>query len=302
MSCPWNAFAREVLSLYAPPIRRIATYRKMRQALEEFGPLCPSTSDLTPTAIAAWVVAHHARGCTTNLSLLKTLRAACTYAMLRGYLTANPFSWRAPTAWVDWDGPEHEPPVHTSAEIAAVLHFCNIEAASGDWKAERLRALVYAYAYTGARKRELLGLAMVDVDLPARAITIRTNRRRGLKTRGSAAALPVAPVLHRVLEHWLPLCRSEWVFPGIRRIAPWLEGPAGAKALDQVKALGLRAGVEGLTIASFRHTFASLSESWGIGETMLQRLLRHSSIRTQHAYRHPLAEGMRDAASKIHFG
>jgi integrase len=73
------------------------------------------------------------------------------------------------------------------------------------------------------------------------------------------------------------------------------------RALDQVRDLGVRAGVEGLTIASFRHTFASLAEGWNMSELELQRLLRHSRIRTQRAYRHELPAVLREAGAKVHF-
>lgn len=301
MPYPWPEFARAVLALYCPPLRRIATYRKMRQVLEEFGAICPMAGDLTPAMIARWIVGHPERRPETTAALLRTLRAACSYGLLSGAMPSTPFAFRTPNRWVDWDVPDLPPPVHTGEEIARVLARADTDALAGCWRAERLRALVYTLAYTGARKREVLGLRIEDVDLTVGAILIRTNRRRGLKTRASASTLPVAPELHRVLEHWMPLAQSEWLFPGVRHAGPWLEGPVGSKAIHQVEALGIRAGVEGLTIASFRHTFASLSESWGLSELELQRVLRHSNRRTQTYYRHPLPEVLRAAAEKVRY-
>jgi len=142
-------------------------------------------------------------------------------------LDANPFAWRSPAQWVDWDVPELDPPVHSSAEMARVLALADREASGGSWKAARLRALVYAYAYLGARKREVLGLRIEDVDLAGGSVAIRTNRRRGLKTRSSCANLPIPSELGRVLAAWLPLTGSDWLFPGAKRQGPWLEGPPG---------------------------------------------------------------------------
>jgi integrase len=301
MSTTWSDFSADVLTLYLPPIRRLATYRKMTQVLGEFGPLCPTTADLTPAAIARWLQLHPERRPETTLALLRTLAAACTYGVLISAIDANPFVWRKPTAWVDWDVPELEPPVHSSAEMARVLALASQEVSGGAWKAARLEAVVFTLAYTGARKREVLGLAVADVDLAGGSVAIRTNRRRGLKTRSSAAHLPIPAELGKVLAAWIPLTGCEWLFPGARLEGPWLEGPPGHKAIDQVKALGQRAGIEGLTIASFRHTFASLSESWGIGETALQRILRHTNPRTQKFYRHELPEVLREAGAKVHF-
>ncbi len=234
-------------------------------------------------------------------SYLRSLRAACTYAIASGHLRTSPFSFRSPRQWVDWDVPELPPPVHSAAQIARVLELADLEAQGGDWRAARLRAVVYAFAFTGARRRELLGLAVADVDLSHGVIDIRPNGRRSLKTRASAASLPIAAPLAAVLASWLPRCGSTHCFPGVRRVGPWLEGPVGGKALDQIKALGQRAGVPGLTIASFRHSFASCSEAWGLGELELQRWLRHSSPATQRHYRHPLEGVLRDAAAKVHY-
>jgi integrase len=301
MATAWSQFTEDVLAVYRPPIRRLATYRKMRQVLGEFAGFCPTTTDLTPAAIAGWLQLHRERRPETTLALLRTLRAACTYGVLVSALETNPFAWRKPTAWVDWDVPELDPPVHSAEEISRVLALADQEASAGPWKAARLRALVYAYAFLGARKREVLGLAVADVDLAAGCIAIRTNRRRGLKTRSSAAHLPIPAELGRVLAAWIPLTGCDWLFPGAKRQGPWLEGPPGFKAIDQIKALGQRAGVQGLTIASFRHTFASLAEGWGLSELELQRTLRHSSNLTQKFYRHELPAVLKGVANKVHY-
>ena len=240
MATTWSQFTADVLAVYLPPIRRLATYRKMRQVLGEFAAFCPTTADLTPAAIAGWLKAHPERRPETTLALLRTLSAACTYGVLVSAMEANPFAWRKPTAWVDWDVPELEPPVHSSEEIARVLALAAQEASGGAWKAGRLRAVVYTLAYTGARKREVLGLAVADVDLIGGSVAIRTNRRRGLKTRSSCARLPIPAELAKVLAAWIPLTGCDWLFPGAQRQGPWLEGPPGHKAIDAVKALGQR--------------------------------------------------------------
>jgi len=300
-SCDWACFVRDVLALYAAPIRRPATMRKMRQVLGEFGELCQGPTELTPLAIAQWIASHPARRPETVCTLLRSLRAACAYGESRGLFPANPFRFRSPSAWVDWDVEELPPPVHSAEEIARVLARADEEALAGDWRAARLRAVIYAFAFTGARKKELLGLTVTDVDLVAGTIAIACNGRRSLKTRASAAHIPVPTPLASILREWIPQCGSTWLFPGVRRRGPWLEGPVGEKALDQVKALGLRVGVPGLTFQSFRHTFASLSEGWSIGELVLQRILRHSQIRTQRMYRHEMPEVLQAAAAKVHF-
>ena len=148
---------------------------------------------------------------------------------------------------------------------------------------------------------EVLGLRLQDLDLAGRLIAIRSHPRRRLKTGARAARLPIAEPLARVLEEWVPRCGCDWLFPGTRRRGPWLQGSPGYRPTDRVRQLGERAGVAGLTVLAFRHSFATLSEDWGLGELMLQRILRHSRPKTQLHYRHHDAELLRRAAEKIRF-
>jgi integrase len=302
---PWSRFAAEALSLYAPPMRRPATQRKLRQVLAEFSGHCDSSSDLTPAAIAAWMGATtHRRGPRTQLALLRTLKPLCTYGETAGYLN-DPFRFRKPRAWFasgQLEPPEKAFPRHRSAkEIRAVLELADREAAEGRWEARRLHAAIYSWCFTGARKTEILGLRAADIDLGHQLMRIEPNIRRPLKTASSAATLPIPPALADVLSDWLPNCESDWLFPHRYRSGPWLYGPHGAKAIDQVKALGRRAGVDGLTILSFRHSFATCAEAWGFGELMLQRLLRHAHPQTQQSYRHRDLDQLRLAAELIRY-
>ena len=61
-SCTWEEFARDVLALYLVPLRRPATYRKMRQTLLEFSTACDRPADLSPATIAGWIAAHPGAG------------------------------------------------------------------------------------------------------------------------------------------------------------------------------------------------------------------------------------------------
>ena len=169
---------------------------------------------------------------------------------------------------------------HRSAdEIRRVLEMADTEAPAGGWRARRLRAAVYLWAFTGAGKAEVLGLRTADVDLPDRVVSIRSHSARRLKTRSRAARMPLVPPVVERLAGWIPETGCEWLFPHSYRTGPWFHGRPGHRPLDEVKALGARAGVPGLTILSFRHTVGTLAEGWGIGELMLQRLLRHAAAR-----------------------
>jgi integrase len=265
--------------------------------------VCPNVKDLDPPAIADWMAAHPERAAATHRSLLSSLRAACSYGDFKEYLR-SPFRFRHLDEWLPGDeleGGELFPRHRTGDEIRRVLCQADLEAQGGSWEALRLRAAVYAWAYTGADKTAILGLARADIDLERKTIVIRSRRRRRLKTAARIRRLPIAEALLAVLREWIPHSGCEWVFPHSRKTGPWLHGPNGRKALDQVRQLGERAEVEGLTILAFRHSFATLAEGWGIGELMLMRILGHSRPETQRRYRHEEIGQLLDAAAKIHF-
>jgi integrase len=305
---PWDRFAAEVLRLYAIPMRRRTTRDKTAQVLREFAPLCPTTAELTELAIADWLAGHAHRAAATVDGLLRHLSAICTYGAHKGYLV-DPFEFRTVSEWLPEDELGAAPPFgrhRSAAEIRRVLDQADREAAHGPWEARRLRAAVSAWAFTGAGKAEVLGLRIADLDLAAGTIAFRSHARRRLKRGARAAVLPIAPPLALVLEGWLPQVLERFpgcafAFPHRYGTGPWLAGRPGHRPLDCVRALGERAGVPGLTIVAFRHSLATLSEGWGIGELALQRILRHARRTTQDHYRHPDLALMREAVARIRF-
>ena len=58
-----------------------------------------------------------------------------------------------------------------------------------------------------------------------------------------------------------------------------------ARSVNPFEAHGRAGPAVYQTTLSFRHTFAALSEGWGLGELELQRWLRHASPATQKSYR-----------------
>lgn len=294
---------REILDLYAPPLRAKTTLAIMRQVLDELDHLGKArwTSDLTPTLISQWLRSSPPeRSAMRRYCLLRALRAICGYAIAAGYLKADPFAWRSPAQWVDLRSHRPQPSRHlTAAQMVKVLKRAQAEAI--DWPTRRLEALIFTLAFTGMRKKEALGLRLEDVDLGERIIHIRPNPRRPLKTPGSAAPLAIPEPLADVLERWIPDAGPEWLFPGMARSGPWLTGGPGNRALDHVRDLGRRAGAPRLSLLSFRHTIGTLAEAWGLGQLELQRLLRHTRPTTQTHYRHIELDNLRGTASKIRF-
>jgi integrase len=93
-----------------------------------------------------------------------------------------------------------------------------------------------------------------------------------------------------------------WLIPNVYRTGPWVGGSPGHDPLDQLQALGRRAGVPGLTFQSLRHSWATHAESaWGLTDGQIQRILRHTNTRTQWHYRHAERNNLRAIAEGISF-
>lgn len=284
-SKPFAEFSAELDAVYrARGVK--ATAQKMRQALREFGelPAVETTADMTPPNFAAWINAHPGRKPNTTHSLLSYLRTATNYAEKMRYLAAEPFKAIPLAKWVRTVEPDAKRHL-TLAEIARV--FAHLKARKASWEGHRLYALFAVVAYTGIRRMEALHLACADCIFDHGCISIRPRGRR-LKTRKSAQPVPMSDRLAEILREWIPRTGSEWLIPGRRGRVPWTGGGPGCKPLDQLKAAGEAAGVEGLTFLTLRHSWATHAESaWGFGEAMIQRNLRHTRRDTQDHYRQP---------------
>jgi integrase len=274
----------------------------MRQALREFGAVegVKKSGDILPVTIARWIKAHAGRRAPATLdSLLRSFKAACAIGVASGYLKRDPFAVKIDVPDFDPDG-EGKKRHHSAEEVGRVLTLARQEAAAGDWKAARLDVLVNLYAFAALRKNEALYLQREDIDFGGGILRIHGGKHR-LKTSASAAVVPMATPLKAALQSWTARAGSAWLIPNIDRRNPWTGGPPGYKPLDQVKELGLRARVRGLTILSFRHSFATHARAWGLSELMLQAILRHTSRRTQKVYLHPDLPDLLGAIARVSY-
>lgn len=313
---PFARLISELEILYKPPHRRRSTWKKLRTVLREFQslPKVRKTSDITPVNVVAWLDAHTDRAAITNKSYLSAFHQAVKYAKTMGYLRVDPWDvrrdWVTPDVSSDEDdGPRRQAPRHHPIEqIVAYMDLLDAEALAGGWFEWRLQAVSYVYALTALRAKEAVGLRKDDVDLAGRIINLKTRSRRQLKTRGSAQPVPIPPELHAVLSWWLPVCGSEWLFPARGRkkpreqTVPWIEGPAGEKVLDCVKAAGRRAGIPNLTIQSLRRSIATHGKRMGLSLMEVRDLLRHQDARTtQNWYIETDVPGITSIADRISY-
>ena len=331
----FSAFRDELIALYQPPLRAKATMVKMRQTLdivaELIGP-AGTTAELTPTLVARYIASRPPRESpNTTVGMLRTLRTVCSFAAAQGYCRVSPFSLRK--QWVRSAPANRERQKHHSAEdIGRVLELMRQDTVTkmpgswSAWRARRLYALACTVAYTGMRKNEALRLRLEDLDIPNRMIIVVAREGNRLKTVSSAAPVPIPDRLAEILAAWLPYQAigdrpavnptgpspasnpegtkdASWLFTNSFQTGPWTGGSKGYRPLDRMKRLGERAGVEGFTFLSLRHSFASHAESlWGMSEAMIQRILRHTSPATQKFYRHADVPNLKAAVKGIGFG
>ena len=305
---PWDKFVNEVLGTYRPPMRAAATLRMVRQVLRELAEAgARSSEDLTPGLVGAWVEARarSGRSAARAAALLRSLSPVARYAAQLGYSRGNPFDWRGVRHWIRADsapskltpGRRHR----SAAEIGRVIALADAETASGSWEAGRLQCLVYLLAYLGLRLGEALHLAAADWDAAAGLVSITPKPTWRPKTLASSTTLPAPGPLAEVLGRWAPRCGCQWLIPGRRLRGPWTGGPAGRRPLDQIRALGARAGVDGLSALAFRKSLGTLAKAWGVSQLELKALLRHTNVETQRYYDAADAEVLRAAADRIRY-
>jgi integrase len=296
---PWTRFRSEVISLYTPPLARKTTFVKIRGTLRLLDGLgVRTTADLTSGLVARLLTANAARWKrATAKGHLSYLGAICAHGVREGWLRSNPVA--AKKDWLrGWPvEPEEEESDHLSLDQVADL-LAEARRQSAPWKGGRSYALVALVAYTGLRRTEALTRQVSDFDLERRILRLRPSSYWQPKTSGSAQPVPIPAALVPTLETWFRRCGSPWAFPATRGEVPWTSGEIGRRPLDALKSIGAEAGIPRVTFQLLRHSWATHAEHWGLGELMVQRVLRHTTTRTQRHYRHAdlinLANAVRD--------
>jgi integrase len=310
-SIPIAEFVKEVVAVYEGKGRAAVTIRQIRQVLRELEEVgVNQTSQVTDSAISRWIQAFPERTPVTLKSHLRSLSSLCTRMVKKNYIDLDPFEVDPVSEWVRPDGRPAPPRRRWSKspeQIKAVFARADSEAAGGSWEASRLRAFIYTLFLTGGRPGEILRLERADFEPRLRTLAIhpkwitqRAGRRVWWKpkTIGSSAVLPIGPGLAAILAEWSRQCESPWLFPGVKRYGPWVTGASDVSPLGHVAALGLRAGVPGLTCKSARK---GIGTHKAIGLTPMERreYFRHSDDATGDFYDDERVESLRPAAEKI---
>jgi integrase len=295
--------------------RAKATRAKITNTIDELEREAVTPADVEPDTIARLIMHWQAQmnRATTVNSKLRVVRAVLfklgpRIPTCRQTWEAGPWFVREDDDWIPTQRKHLNP-----AELLRVLEQADEEVRNSDigtstrgrqprtqeWYAHRRRALVWLLASTGLRATEALTARSEDFDGEILEVTSAWKRTKTTKSRQPVPV--IEPASTRMIEWMRIRGESEWIFPASTKDTPWLQGSRGYKPLDQLKALGERSGVIGVTLQSFRHTFATMSELWGLSETQIQRILRHTTTLTQRHYRHADRQILKSIAEHITF-
>lgn len=269
-----------------------ANWWKVRQVLDELDRLggVEHTGHLTVETVSRYIASRPpGQSAWTLKSVLSTLRSICSIAHDSGYLAVSPFAMRPMAKWVRPRPPEGKR-CPTREEVRRLMELLAREVVEepdgwGRWRARRLQALVGVAALAGLRAGEACRLWIEDLDQAAGIVHVRPHGKT-LKTHTSAQPVAMPDALAEILRAWLPhrleapaamkLPSCPWLIPNLTRRGPWIGGTSGYRPTDAVRAAGVRAGVEGLTLQSLRRAFSTAAIAAGVPSMIVARQCRHS--------------------------
>jgi site-specific recombinase XerD len=186
----------------------------------------------------------------------RSLRRFYAWLEEEGEIATDPMARLRPPAV-----PEQPVPVLSDDDLQRLLATC----AGRDFEARRDRAILMLLVDSGARRAELAGLRLADVDfdLDVARVVGKGGRERALPF-GHKTALTLDRYLRVRARH--PHSRLEWLWIGkFGRVT-------GSGIRQILRRRGRQAGIEGLHPHQLRHTFAHAWLAQGGAETDLMRI------------------------------
>ena len=151
-------------------------------------------------------------------------------------------------------------------------------------------ALVVFAIETGLRRGEQFSLQWKQVDLENGVLTIPMPK--GGKTR----YVPLSEGAKNILRSWDSLLRSAWVFPGLQDPSQPMDSRAFLRRAFE-PALR-RAGIQGASWHTLRHTAASRRVMAGVDLVAVKEILGHRNIQTTMRYSHLTPDHLSDAVNR----
>lgn len=214
-------------------------------------------------------------------SYYRAIHAYFAWRVKRGLASANPL------AVVD----KPRVPRRRAKRITPAEYQRLYDSIAGDeWIDHRDRALLIVLFYSGLRVGEVTDLAVPDIDLNHRLITVHSGKG------GHERDVPCAPMLREPLTAYL------YTRPPYKKTALWLsnDGAGGVRGVLQADGIRLMlrrrcpaAGLRYFNPHAFRHGFATALLNAGMGMSAISAALGHSSVViTEQVYAAWLTEGL----------
>ena len=188
-----------------------------------------------------------------------------------------------------WDGYRYKTPdvstkrALTADEIKKLFDAC---------RTPDERTLFSIGLYTGLRVGDCATLKWSEIDF-ARRVIVRTPIKT--KRHGTAVTVPMHPDLFAELESRSKSIGegSEYVLPeDARHYLAYKRCSAAVRVFD-------RAGLEGASFHSLRHTFVSAAASAGVPLDVVRKLVGHTSAKMTDHYSHLSDEAMQKAVASV---
>lgn len=147
--------------------------------------------------------------------------------------------------------------------------------------------------HTGMRRAELFNLQWPDVDFSQSTITIQGKADWHTKNY-KARTMQMTPVLESTLhELWRQGPRAEYVFHNNGKRRSYVDGT--------LRSVCKHAGLEGVTLHTLRHTFASHLVLAGVTLREVQELMGHQSYETTLRYAHLSQEHVKKQVMRLKY-
>jgi integrase len=140
---------------------------------------------------------------------------------------------------------------------------------------------------TGLRIGEILSLTWESVDLENNLLSVFAHKTNKIRT------VPINTEARRVLEYWALGRKNAFVFYNHETGSPFVDLKAGFGLACR------KAGIEGVTWHTLRHTFASRLVARGVDIVTVQQLLGHSTVTVTMRYTHTNLDAKRNAMQKL---
>lgn len=145
-----------------------------------------------------------------------------------------------------------------------------------DFTTMRTWTIIWTFASTGVRARELRELKVKNVDLLNRTITV--NKTKNKKAR----YLPISNSLAEVLEEYLKLRKGnaeDYLFPTV------YNDILGRTSLQKsIKNYCAERGIEKNSLHLFRHTFITIAVNKNVSPLILKQITGHSTMKELNRY------------------